>query len=131
MIVLDTHALVFDALAPRRLGHRARQLIAEGERGRDLHCADISLWEIAMLVHKKRLDPGIETREFLDLALAHRGIQILPITPEIAAESQSPTLAGHGDPADRLIAATCRVHRAILLTKDRELRSLPGLETVW
>ena len=37
----------------------------------------------------------------------------------------------HGDPADRLIAATARLHRAPLMTSDVKLRKLKEVATIW
>jgi PIN domain nuclease of toxin-antitoxin system len=54
---------------------------------------------------------------------------ILDDTCEIAALSVS--LGLHGDPADRLIAATAVHHGATLVTSDHRLRSAPGVQTIW
>ena len=130
MIVLDTHALVYDALAPVRLSVRARKAIDHAFATRELAYCDISLWEIAMLVARDRLDPGMDARQFLDDLIAARRLQVLPITPEIAVLSQSDAFS-HGDPADRLIAATALYHRAQLVTSDSRLRKLTQIATVW
>lgn len=130
MIVLDTNALVFDVLTPARLAARARKAIDLAFTNRELACCDISLWEISMLVARGRLDPGMEARQFLDDLLAARRITVLPITPDIAVLSQS-TEFSHGDPADRLIAATAIWHRVALVTSDSRLRKMKGLTTVW
>ena len=82
-----------------------------------------------MLAARGRIDPGTDVVGFLDLALAVRSIRVLPITPEIAALSVS--LGLHGDPADRLIAATTVHHGAALITSDHLLRNEPRVATVW
>lgn len=130
MIVLDTHVLIFDALTPARLSARARKAIEAGFAGRDLVCSDISLWEIAMLIARGRLDPGMDALQFLDDVLAARQVRVMPITPEIAVLAQSDQFA-HDDPADRLIAATALFNRATLITSDANLRKLPNLITLW
>ena len=130
MILLDTCTLIFDALTPERLSPAALAALERGEGASALACADISLWEIAMLIAKGRLAPGTDTREFCRLVLAARGIRVLPITPEIAARSVELDLA-QGDPADRLIAATCITHDAALVTADRKLQDCEGLKTLW
>jgi PIN domain nuclease of toxin-antitoxin system len=130
LIVLDTHALVFDALTPSRLSARARKAIDLAFTTRELACCDISLWEITMLIARGRLDPGMDARQFLDDLLAARRISVLSITPEIAVQSQSHEFS-HGDPADRLIAATALSYRAPLVTSDSRLRKHKGLTTVW
>lgn len=130
MVVLDTHALVYDALQPKRLTPRAlRTIEAAGARG-DIACSDISLWEIAMLVAKNRLDPGAELTQFLHDMIQARGLRVLPITPEIAALAQSPQFA-HGDPADRIISATALYHQARLVSADARLRRVKVLDVVW
>lgn len=129
MILLDTCTLIFDALAPERLSPAAREALARGEAEGGLACADISLWEIAMLVAKGRLDPGTDAATFCRLALDARGVEVLPISPEIAATSAS--ILPHGDPTDRLIAATALTVDAPLLTCDEKLRASDVVKTLW
>ncbi|MHC6204806.1 hypothetical protein ACYULU_16635 [Breznakiellaceae bacterium SP9] len=50
------------------------------------------------------------------------------MTPEIAALSAS--ISMHGDPADRMIAATAIVHACRLATVDDLLCAMPDLKTV-
>jgi PIN domain nuclease of toxin-antitoxin system len=130
LIVLDTHALVYDALAPGRLSVRARKAIESGFADRELACSDISLWEIAMLISRKRLDPAMDARQFIDDMVSARQVRMLPISPEIAVLSRSDMFA-HGDPANRLIAATARLYQAPLVTSDLQLRRLRKLATIW
>lgn len=122
MVVLDTNALIFDALNPARLSRKARSLIERAHTQNNLCCSDISLWEIAMLVAKGRLDPGTSALEFMNLALAARSIAMLPITPEIAELSTKLPEAVSADPADRLIAATAIHHGATLISTDANLK---------
>ena len=131
MILLDTCALVFDALAPERLSAEALRAIEEGEENGSLACCDISLWEIAMLVAKGRLDPGTDALSFLKLVLASRVIRPLPITPEIARISANDALFANHDPADRIIAATALHYGGSLVTCDQALQSVKGLKIIW
>lgn len=130
MILFDTHALVFDALAPHLLGSEGARAIGESYRSGDLACADITLWEIAMLIDKRRLEVDASIEEFLTAIIAARRLDVLPVTPVIAALSASGNVP-EGDPADRLIAATAISHGATLITKDRRLIGLPDLPTLW
>ena len=130
MIICDTHVLVFDALAPARLSAKARRRLKEGESAGQLACADISLWEIAMLISRRRLGVDEETGTFIQTLLDARGYRVLAITAEIAALSQASEIAGK-DPADRLIAATALAVGAELLSADRALKAIPGLQVVW
>lgn len=129
MIILDTCALIFDALSPEKLTIKAKKIINYSSKQAQLFCCDISLWEIVMLIEKKRIDPGIETESFLQLILDARDIQVLPITIEIAAASSHYT--NHFDPADRIIAATTFYHKASLITSDKKLSKLSSLNIIW
>ena len=131
MIVLDTCVLIFDALTPKRLTVKAKKTIDKAEHQNELFCCDITLWEVAMLMQKKRLDPGVESSVFLQLMLNARHIQILPINVEIASIACNLTTFNHGDPADRLIAATTIHHGAKLITSDQKLTHISHLDIVW
>lgn len=128
MLLFDTCALIFDALAPKRITARTRARIEREAAEGVIALSDISLWEVAMLVAHGRLDPGTDAATFCRLALSARSITVLPITVEIAARSVSLPL--HGDPADRLIAATAIEHRATLVTTDEVLLGCADLITM-
>lgn len=130
MIVLDTHVMVFDALKPARLSARARKELEQAATNQELACSDISLWEIAMLIARGRLEPGMDANRFIEDLIASRSIEVMAITPQIAVLSQSDAFA-HGDPADRLIAATALFYRAPLVTSDVKLRKLKDPVTIW
>jgi PIN domain nuclease of toxin-antitoxin system len=130
LIVLDTHVLIYDALTPAKLSSRARKAIASASGERQIACSDISLWEIAMLISRNRLDPAMDARQFLEDMIAARAVRVLPISAEIAVLSQS-DLFSHGDPADRLIAATALLYRAPLVTSDAQLRKIKEVSAVW
>lgn len=130
MVIADTHVLIQDALAPQRLSPRARRTIDREARQGTLAASDISLWEIAMLVAKGRLDPGKDAKAFLDDLILGRRLAILPITTAIAVRAQSDEFA-QGDPADRIIAATALERGAPLITADSGLTRLRGLKVIW
>lgn len=130
MIILDTCAIIFDALNPEKLTKKAIKAIEQAEHQSLLFCCDISLWEIAMLIQKKRLNPDIDTQTFLNLILTARSISVLDINASIAAISiQHPF--NHQDPADRLIASTALHHHASLVTADQQLSQVPDLNIIW
>lgn len=128
MVVCDSHILIWDVLDRSRLSARVQETLTLAEDTSTLACADISLWEIAMLITRHRIPVDESPERFLRRLIERRGIQVLPITPEIAELAQS-TLFPHGDPADRLIAATAWHHHATLVTHDAKLQAIPGLKT--
>ena len=129
MILLDTCAIVWDALKPDQLTDAARHAIEDP--GNDLIVSDISLWEIAMLIGKKRLEVDETISGFIGLALQARDIHVTGITPDIAELSVDIGPAISNDPADRLIAATSIARNAPLVTADRGLRSASMIDTIW
>jgi PIN domain nuclease of toxin-antitoxin system len=129
MLILDTCALIYDALAPDRFTKKARRTLEEADLTGELACSDISLWELGMLIARDRLDPGTDALTFIQLAVDSRALRVLPITPEIAARAAAINL--HADPADRIIAATAIEHGARILTSDKQLRSAAGVPTIW
>jgi PIN domain nuclease of toxin-antitoxin system len=130
LITLDTCALIFDALFPEKLSAAAKKAINNGEKKNQLFCSDICLWEIAMLIQKKRLEPGTDTQTFMRSMLEARQIQVLGISLEIAALSAAIT-ADHFDLADRIIAATAIQHNAELVTSDKKLHRISALSIIW
>ncbi len=131
MLILDTCALVFDALAPEKLSKRAAVEIEKGRASGQLGCSDISFWEIAMLASRGRIAFTGDVQGLLrDIVLANR-LQVLPITPEIATLTADDRLFPHKDPADRIIAATAISRKAHLITSDGLLQGIRGLKTIW
>ena len=83
-----------------------------------------------MLIAKGRVEPGADAAQFIQDIVDARSLRVLAIGPRIAVLAQSDVFA-HGDPADRLIAATAAAHRAPLLTADAALRRMGTIETIW
>jgi PIN domain nuclease of toxin-antitoxin system len=81
-----------------------------------------------MLEEKGRIKLPMPVLPWLRKALAAPKIKLLPITPEVAARTGR--LPMHGDPADRIIAATATVHDCFLATLDGPLREMPLLKTI-
>ena len=58
-------------------------------------------------------------------------IEVLPLTVDVAIESEQLGRSFPADPADRLIAATARVHDVTLITADRLVRKSGAVRTLW
>jgi len=129
MIVLDTCAIIWDALDATKLSPKAKKAI-EHHAGELIIC-DISIWEIAMLIKRKRLVVDFAASGFISLLLQSRNFHIQDISPEIAELSVSFGSQISNDPADRLIAATSVLRNAPVVTADRNLRDAPMVETIW
>ena len=131
VIVLDTCAIVWDALRADRLTTKAKQTLKAAEADNELVISDISIWEIAMLVSRKRLEIEETAASFINLYLQYRTITVQPISSEIAELSVSFGQEINNDPADRIIAATTILTGAKLVTADANLINSAIVPTVW
>jgi len=128
VIVLDTHAWIWWAASPARLSARARAAI---ETAGAIGVPAIGVWELAMLVAKKRLELDRDVLAWARQALALPRVALLPLTPEIAVASAALPAEFPGDPADRIVVSTALEHGAAVVSKDARLRGIAGLKTVW
>jgi PIN domain nuclease of toxin-antitoxin system len=128
MILLDTHAWIWWAASPARLSARARAAI---EAAGEIAVSAISVWEVATLVARRRLELDRETLVWVRQALALPRVLLQPLTPEIAVASASLPPEFPGDSADRIISASARSLGAPVVSKDARLRALPDLRVLW
>ncbi|MBW2664513.1 MAG: type II toxin-antitoxin system VapC family toxin [Deltaproteobacteria bacterium] len=131
MIVVDTHIIIWNALKPEMLSKKAEKAISAANNSDGIIFCEISLWEIAMLMHKGRLSIDIEYLKFIKLILESNEYVFLGITPEIAALSTNLLSDNNKDPADRIIAATSIIENAKLVTADKKLRQSKKVATIW
>jgi PIN domain nuclease of toxin-antitoxin system len=131
MIVVDTHIIIWNALKPEMLSGKAEKAISAANNSDGIIFCEISLWEIAMLMHKERLSIDIEYTEFIQLILESNKYVFRGITPEIAWLSTGLFSDNNKDPADRIIAATSIIENANLVTADNELRQSKKVATIW
>ena len=131
MIVVDTHIIIWNALKPEMLSGKAEKAISAANNSDGIIFCEISLWEIAMLMHKERLSIDIEYTEFIQLILESNKYVFRGITPEIAWLSIGLFSDNNKDPADRIIAATSIIENANLVTADNELRQSKKVATIW
>jgi PIN domain nuclease of toxin-antitoxin system len=129
VILLDTCAVIWDALEPNQLTPKAKNAIERYQN--ELIVCDISIWEIAMLIRKDRLVVESTTSGFIRLLLEARNFQVQEITAEIAELSVNFGPEISNDPADRLIAATSILHNAPIVSADQNLRQATMVETIW
>ena len=132
--VLDTQAWLWSVLDHPRLSRRARTaLSAVGEQER-IGLAAISLKEAAWHMAHGRIvvEEGFGPWPlWLRQAAASPQLEVLPLTVDVAIESEQLGDSFPPDPADRLIAATARVHNLTLITSDRPIRKCGAVRTLW
>jgi PIN domain nuclease of toxin-antitoxin system len=96
-----------------------RALESAVRRGEPVALSAISLLEIAILASGKKAAVKVSLDEFFQDLSSNPAFRLLPLTYEVAREVQS--LDVLRDPADRVIAATARVHRLRLVTSDQRM----------
>lgn len=131
MILLDTCAIIWDALDRSKLTEQARDAIAKADEHHALIISDISIWEISMLIKRSRIEVATTAANFINLFLESRNVSVIAISPEIAELSVSFGAEFNNDPADRIIAATSIIHNAQLVTADSNLRQTTLIDTIW
>ncbi len=125
--LLDTHVVVWALEDSPKLKSRARSVVAGAEWG-ELAISDMTLLELAMLIHRKRILPDASLND----ALRQVGEEfiVVPIgglEAELAVTLSLP----QGDPFDRVIVATALTLRVPLISADREIAKSGLVETIW
>ena len=131
MIVLDTHVIIWDALAPDRISMPARRAIAQANMQDGIIICDISLWEIAMLIEKGRVKVDVGCQTFINLLLQANRAIVRAITSQTATIAVQLPAEINKDPADRLITATALAEGIPLVTADFNLQASPLISTIW
>jgi len=132
--LLDTQAWIWSVLDSPRLSRRARAALAGLAPEERVGLAAISLKETAWHLARGRIEVSEAFGPWpLWLRTAARSprVEILPLTADIAVESEQLGAGFPPDPADALIAATARVHDLTLVTSDRRIRKARVVRTLW
>lgn len=129
-LLLDTNAWIWWNTTHEELSDPALGAISNVQPEDRLCLSAISVWEVCKLVEKGRLKLGRDIRHWLEVALDIEGLELLPLTPDIAVESTClPDF--HSDPADQIIVATARIHNLVLITADQAIQAYPHVRTLW
>lgn len=131
MILLDTHALVWAALEPKRLSRAAISAMRRARHADGLAIAAISLWELASLFSRRRIESYGTVAGSVRQVLQAVGVSIKDLTLEIAVLAAQFPDDYPRDPADRLIGATALAEGMALITQDVQIRKSPLVKTIW
>ncbi|HZL12803.1 MAG TPA: type II toxin-antitoxin system VapC family toxin [Verrucomicrobiae bacterium] len=116
--LLDTAPWANDVLTPEIVPARIKNLLDNLEHK---GLCSISLLECAILHRRGRLLLNTTLGDFFRCGLA-ADIEVLELTPEIASAISNMPENFHGDPFDRVIAATAKVLNLTLITCDAAIR---------
>jgi len=121
MLLLDTHVILWALREPEKLSEDIKSIISEFKAINQLAISSITLWEIALLMSRNRLNIYEPIESFLESLVQEKGLKVLDITPKIAAQGVLLGDAFHKDPSDRIIVATAMCYNATLVTKDYKI----------
>jgi PIN domain nuclease of toxin-antitoxin system len=116
---------------PDILSEPAKKAVDEALENGPALVSSISVWEVALLVAKNRLQLTMDVTDWIAKAERVPFVRFIPVDNTIALRSV--TLRGllHDDPADRMIIATALNKDAAIVTKDKRILRYPHVETIW
>ncbi len=121
-LLLDTHIWIWLAHGgSQRIRPLAVRAIEDAGSRKAIRISVVSVWEIAMLEGKGRLELPIPVSEWIRQALDRPDIELVGLEPAIAVESCALPGAFHADPADRFLVATARLKNAVIVTRDKRI----------
>ena len=121
-LLLDTHLWLWYAEGvTERLRPASVKKLDAARRSDGLIVSAISVWEIGMHAARGRIQLAVPLRDWVDKALGVPGIRLAPLDAAVAAESTLLPGEPQGDPADRFLIATARMHGVTLATRDERI----------
>jgi len=126
-LLLDTATWINSVKEPETLPVKILAILRN--EANSFFLSDISLLEASTLARKGKVDFGMKFSNWLELAIAEN-LQVVPISARVAAAENALPRSFHGDPADRIIAATAIAHQLALLTPDPEIAFQQVCETI-
>lgn len=132
--LLDTQAWLWSVLDHPRLSRRARAALDGISAEERVGVAAISLKEAAWHLARGRVAVDENFGPWalwLRRAASAPHLEVLPLTVDVAIESEQLGSSFPPDPADCLIAATALVHDLILITSDGGIRKSRIVRTLW
>lgn len=126
MLILDTSALLYRTLFPKKLTDKASQTI---EAADILSISSISIWEIGLKAKKGKLDLPVSIDDYVKGLKKIGNIEIIPVDTTIWLENIALDW-DHQDPADRTIVAMAKLYDCPLVTSDKEIRAFYN-QAIW
>jgi PIN domain nuclease of toxin-antitoxin system len=131
MIVLDTHAWVWFLSNPELLSKKAKRYVDAAVKEKAIMISSISVWEVALLVARKRLILTLELSDWIAKSEMLPFFKFIPVDNSVAIKSVNLPQPLHRDPADRIIIATAISLGAPIVTKDEKILNYPHVQTIW
>ena len=124
---MDTHIWLWAATEPHKLTSEVHRLLNSLETDRFL--SPISLWELSVLVQKKRFAIKEDFAVWVQRSISDLNLKETFLSWKVAYEMRY-ILPNHKDPADRFLAATAVAYDLTLVTGDQKMIGVPGLKVL-
>lgn len=120
-LLLDTHVWIWVAAGDSILAPKVRKSIERAKACEYLFISPISIWEISMLVERKKIQLEMDLTDWLKQWVELPGIMTATFSFQVALLSNRLPGNIHGDPADRILVASAYEENAVLVTADEKL----------
>ncbi|MDE3045660.1 MAG: type II toxin-antitoxin system VapC family toxin [Verrucomicrobiota bacterium] len=120
-ILLDTHVWIWVAEGNPILPPSTRKAIERAKELEHLLISPISIWEISMLVERKRILLDMDMTDWLKQWVELPGILVAEFSFQVALLSNRLPGIQHSDPADRILIASAYEENAVLVTADEKI----------
>ena len=126
-MILDTGVWFRWVMGAPDLGRGHARAVRDAE---PVRVSIISAWEVAKLVEHNRLELPEPLNRWMGKALSPSGVNLLPLTPEIAILSTQLPGNFNRDPADQIIVATAMMLADRVLTTDQWILEYPHVHSL-
>jgi len=87
-LLLDTHVWIWSLLGRKQLSKSFQKVFEQALKLEAVLISSMSVWELGMLVEKKRIKIDMDVLDWVKQALDTPGMQLCPITPRIRFKVQ-------------------------------------------
>ncbi len=118
LYLLDTCAWIWIVTGHIRITPKIQKILNQA----DWLLSAISVWEVAVLESKKKIELNRSIERWIDAALVKvPGLILAPLSPDISIKSCYLQDYKYSDPADRIIIATAMRYEASIVTADTKI----------
>ena len=128
-LILDTCCIIWVISDVKSLSKKATNLLKD--QNAEIFLSPISAAEIACASERRRIILDCHWKRWFRHYVELNNWQMEPMDLDIIEEAYSLPETFHSDLADRIIVATARLRKYILLTADRKILNYPHVNAVW
>ena len=100
-LLLDTHIWIWNHLSPWKISSEVNLILADSQN--ELWLSPVSIWELVMLVEKKRLELDKDMGDWVEQSRRELLLREAPLSWEVADDLRFTKLQ-QSDPADRFLS---------------------------